>query len=873
MTPADLPTGIVTFLFTDIEGSTRLLQTLGPDYASVQDDHTRLMREAIAEGGGVEIRTEGDAFFVVFPTALGAVRTAAAAQRALGSHPWTHGEPLRVRMGMHSGEGTLGGDDYIGIDVNRAARIAATGFGGQVLVSDSTRALVEHDLPESLRLRDLGTHRLKDLPHPMRLWQLDIEGVVTDFPALRTIDARPTNLTLQRTSFVGRAREMARVSDLMSAHRLVTLTGPGGTGKTRLALAVAAQLIDAFPDGVFMVDLSSIIEPALVPSAIATAAGVVEEPARPVVDTLAEHLRTRQVLLVLDNFEQVTEGAAVVQRLLDEASGVKVLATSRVPLHLYGEQEFGVPPLVVPDPAGSPTPATIGEFEAVTLFVERVCALLPEFRLTNENATAVAELIAHLDGLPLAIELAAGRAKILSPEAMLARLRLPLLASGARDLPERHRTLRATIEWSYDLLDEPERRLFAQLAVFGGGCSLEWAETVCGPGADADVLDGLASLVDKSLIRRTEGPRAEARFSMLETIRDYALERLAASGEEPEVRRRHAEMLLGLAEEAEPRFLGVDSADWMDRFDRELDNVRGALTWSVETDEAPAGLRLATALRQFWLRRGHLTEGRTWLERLLALRSARAGDALRAKALGALGRIAYRQNDFAMVRSAHQEAAEIAGQLDDPVLLAGALHDLSYVPLLDEDYPRARELLGESLALAKASGDPHLIAEVTGGVSFHEFFSGSPEKSIPLLEETIALQRQLGEQLVAAGNLIGLANATLIVGDVETARGHARDALETLFPARDDIAAGGALMVLAIIENAAGDHERAARLTGAATRLRDEAGGGFPPAMASRAGDPETDGRRHLGKEAYERASAEGYAMDSDALVAYALGP
>ncbi len=869
MTPLDLPTGILTFLFTDIEGSTRLLQDLGSGYAAVQDNHALLMRQAISEAGGTEVRTVGDAFFAVFPSALGAVRAATSAQRAFATRPWPHGEPLLVRMGMHTGQGTLGGDDYIGIDVNRAARIAAVGHGGQVLVSDATRGLVEQDLPEGLRLRDLGTHRLKDLARPMRIWQLDIEGLSTEFPALRTTDARPTNLIPERTSFVGRAREKAMVADLMEAHRLVTLTGPGGTGKTRLALAVAAQRIDAFPDGVFMVDLSSITEPALIPSAIASATGAREEPARPVLDTLADQLRTRTTLLVLDNFEQVTDGASVVERLLDEAPGLTVLATSRVPLHLYGEQEFPVPPLGLPDGTGSAGPESMEGFEAVALFVERARAVLPEFRITDENATAVAEIIAHLDGLPLAIELAAGRAKILSPEAMLARLRLPLLAGGARDLPERHRTLRATIGWSHDLLDEPERRLFARLGAFAGGCTLGAAEEVCAHGLDMDVLDGLASLVDNSLLRRTEGP--EPRFSMLETIREYAVERLADSGEEAEVRGRHVGMFLALADEAEPLFLGVSSADWLDRFEVELDNVRGALAWTVATDDAPTGLRLATALRQFWQRRGHLTEGRTWIERLLAMNSADVDDALRARSLGALGRIAYRKNDWAVVRSAHEEAAAIAERLGDPVLLAAASLDLSYVAILDEDYQRAQELLNESLTLAKAAGELHLIADATAGLSFHAFFSGSPENAIPLLEDTIAMQRELGEELLAAGNLIGLASARLKTGDVQTADGHVRDALDTLFSSRDDLAAAGALVVLALIENAGGRYERAAHLIGSASRIREESGGGFPQKMADRVGDPEAEARLHLGDEAYERAWAEGYEMDRESLMAYAL--
>jgi class 3 adenylate cyclase len=403
----ELPTGTVTFLFTDIEGSTRLLEELGPRYRAIQEDHFRLMRLAIGEAGGFEIRTEGDAFFVVFQTAPQAVQAATAAQRSLASHPWPHGQPLRVRMGIHTGEGILGGDDYLGIDVNRAARIAAAGHGGQVLLSEATRALAEATLPPGVSLRPLGTHRLKDLARPENLYQLVIEGLPADFPALKSLDARPNNLPPQLTSFVGREEPIASVKGLLADARLLTLTGPGGTGKTRLALQVAAEVLADFADGAFFVDLQAITDPAVVPPEMATTLGVAEEAGRPILDSLKDHLRDREVLLVLDNFEQVTDAAPAVLELVGAAPKLKVLVTSRAVLHLHGEREVPVPPLLLPDPDHLPDLTSLSQYEAVALFIERAAAKLPDFAVTNENAPAVAELCVRLDGLPLAIELAA----------------------------------------------------------------------------------------------------------------------------------------------------------------------------------------------------------------------------------------------------------------------------------------------------------------------------------------------------------------------------------------------------------------------------------------------------------------------------------
>jgi class 3 adenylate cyclase len=464
-----LPTGTVTFLFTDIEGSIRLLQRLGDAYRAVQDDHARIMRRAIDEGGGVAIRTEGDSFFAVFADHAAAVRAAVTAQRDLAAHPWPQGMPLRVRMGLHTGRGELGGDDYLGIDVNQAARIAAAGHGGQVLLSEATESLVRHDLPDGVTIRDLGEHRLKDLDHPVRIHDLVIEGLPAEFPPLKTLDV-PSTLPSPLTSFVGREREAEQVAELLRASRLVTLIGPGGTGKTRLAVEVARRSVDAFPDGSYFVDLSPITDPMLVPDSIASALRFLpERSGRSVLEILQDHLRDRKALLLLDNFEQVLPGADTVAALLEAAPRIRVLATSRSPLGLSGEQAFPVPPLGILDAADDV--AALRQSEAVSLFVDRATAVDPSFSLADEDVPIVAAICARLDGLPLAIELAASRVRLLPPRQLLERLEpaLPMLVGGPRDAPERQRTLEAAIGWSYDLLDEGGRILFRRLSVFAGG--------------------------------------------------------------------------------------------------------------------------------------------------------------------------------------------------------------------------------------------------------------------------------------------------------------------------------------------------------------------------------------------------------------------
>jgi predicted ATPase/class 3 adenylate cyclase len=523
---SELPAGTVTLLFTDMEGSTRLLQQLGGGYANVLADCRELLRQVFAQYHGHEVDTQGDAFFVVFARATDAVAVAAAIQRPLAEHPWPSGTSVRVRIGLHTGEPRLTADGYIGMDVHHAARIMSAGHGGQILLSQTTHDLVAQHLPACTFLQDLGEHRLKDLQRPSHLFQLSLEGLSTDFPPLKTLDTHPNNLPIQPTPFIGREKEVASVTQLLRRPdvRLVTLSGPGGVGKTRLALQVAAEICEEFTDGVFVVALAPVNAPEQVVSALAQTLGIGGSSDLPLVSLLEAALKEKQLLLLLDNFEQVVDAAVMVAKLLAACPRLKVLVTSRMGLHVRAEHELVVPPLSVPTLKQLPDLKAFSHYEAVALFLERAQAIRPDFSVTDANAPAVAAICTHLDGLPLAIELAAARVKHFSPHTLLTRLRqgLSVLSGGARDLPVRQQTLRGAIAWSYDLLSPEEQQLFRHLAVFVDGWSLEAAEALCMArgGLSADMLEGMASLVDKSLLRQEEQATGETRFWMLQTLRE-----------------------------------------------------------------------------------------------------------------------------------------------------------------------------------------------------------------------------------------------------------------------------------------------------------------------------------------------------------------
>jgi predicted ATPase/class 3 adenylate cyclase len=861
-----LPTGVVTFLFTDIEGSTRLLQASAADYPRILEEHARRIRGAISERGGVEVSTEGDAFFAVFTTPTDAIEAAVAAQRALAEPIGPEGPVLRVRMGIHTGRGQLGGDNYVGLDVNRAARIATAGHGGQVLLSDATRALVDRELPPGVGIRDLGEHRLKDLDNPERIYQLAIGGQPDAFPPLRT--KRSGNIAPSATSFVGRAAEIAAVSALLDEARVVTLTGPGGAGKTRLALEVARTIGDRFADGAYVVELDLIREPRLLASAVTRALGVPPKD-EDVMGALTDWLRDRRLLMVLDNFEQIIAAAPTVAELVRAAPELRVIVTSRTPLRIYGEQEFPVPSLSLPDPAHLPSPERLGQYEAVALFISRARTVRPDFAVTNDNAPAVAALCARLDGLPLAIELAAARTKLLPPDAILRRLstRLDVLSGGAVNLPERQRTLRGAIAWSYELLDEPAQRLLERVSVFAGGCSLDAAERVCDPDHElgTDILDGLAALVDNSLARQDE-THGEPRFSLLETIREYGLERLEERGDGRAVAARHAEWIVALCERFQ-HDLGFGDDVAYAAIEIEYPNVRAGLRWALDAGEPRLALRIVAAVWRFWQRAGLLEEGRWWADEALALPGAEARTSSRAAALGARGSIAYWAGDHPGTRTAYEESLAIYRELADAQGIAVATFNLAFAEILDDQIDRGRALLTDAVDRFRALGAKAWILEATSSLGYLEMLAGNLDVAEPLLREPLTLTDAGSARL---GDVwIQIAQLERLRMNWDAAREAVREGLGVLDRSRDQALSVGAAELRGAFEVEAGNLAWGVRMYAAARALRERTGGG-PPAPMMRTDDVLRDARAALGTDTVNRLEAEGQALTDAEVIAMA---
>jgi predicted ATPase/class 3 adenylate cyclase len=872
-----LPRGTLTFLFTDIEGSTKLLNALGTDrYHEVLEAHTDALRRAFAKGH--EVRIEGDALFMVFATAHDAIEAAAEGQRSLAATTFPHGAVVRVRMGLHTGEGTpaseKAGADYVGIDVHRAARIAAVAYGGQVLTSAATKMLAGPDLPSGVALRDLGDHRLKDLAQPERIFQLVIDGRPADFPALRTLDRIPNNLPTQATTFIGREKEITDGLRLLDGTRLLTLIGPGGTGKTRLSLQLAAEAASAFPDGAFWVPLAPISDPDLVPSTIAHSLGVQVSGNELPLDRVTEHVRDKKLLLVLDNFEQILPAAVTISTVLDAAPDVKVITSSRAPLRISGEQEFPIPPLELPDPERLPSLEVLAQSDAVRLFIERARAVRPDFVVTPENAASVAEICFRLDGLPLALELAAARMKLLTPQAMLPRLRqgLDLLASTSRDRTDRQRTLRGAIAWSYDLLDAGMQRLFDRCAVFVGGAQLEELEAVCGPIADIDrdVLDGVSELVDQSLMRETDSA-GEPRFRMLVTIRDYAIERLAARGEADLLRTRHLAAYTALAERAQPELQGKDQKRWLDRVEVEHDNFRAALELAISDGRADDAARIVFALWRFWQSRGYLREGRTWAERTLALPGATP--LLRLRALEATGGLVYWMGDAAGMLEQYGAALDLARAIGAPKEVALAAYNLSFAYTIPgTDVAVGRTLLEEAVALFRELGDAAGIGRASFALT--NVLSRGPDRphedlvrARQTIAEALQVHRTLSNQFDLAWDLHMVGLVALKLGDLDESRAAWVEATELLMTAGDTTGMVLMLSDLAELAKARGDLERHDVLIGAWAALAKQTGVGLTAIFGR------TEARAQPETIPAERQPAvqRGLAMKLDEALAYGL--
>ncbi len=914
-----LPSGTVTFLFTDVEGSTRLLERHPEAYRSAITQHHTILRETVEQNYGSVFETVGDAVYAAFASPRDAVAAAVRAQQDLHATAWGEVGPLRVRMGLHTGEVERQGDHYFGAALYRCARLTDAAHGGQVLLSSATAELVREALPAAADLRDLGDHRLKDLQRPERVFQLVAPGLAVDFPALRTLESFPNNLPVQPTPLIGREREVVRARGLLQhpETRLLTLTGPGGVGKTRLGLQIAADALREFPDGTFFVDLAPVISADLVIPSIAKTLSVQEVTSRPILDSLKEHLRDRQLLLVLDNFEHVLATAAQVAELLSTCPRLKALVTSREALHLRGERQFPVPPLALPDRPLAQPADQLTRYEAIRLFTQRAQAANPDFAVSDRNASAIAEICHRLDGLPLAIELAAARVNVFSPRALLARLdhRLAVLTSGPLDLPARQQTLRQAIGWSYDLLTPGEQMLFRRLAVFVGGCTLTAVEAVArggGPDASLDVVNGMASLVDKSLLRQEE-KGGDLRFRMLETIREYALERLTDAEEADRFQQAHADYCLEFAERAESGLLGVVSvvAEWLDRLKEDHDNLRAALSWFIRHGPADYGLRLAAALRRFWRSRGYLAEGREWTSALLALPAARTRTAARAKALQAAGGFANQQGDYVEARAWFEESLDIYRELGNIHGIGWGLVLLGMLTRYEGNHVAARSLLEESLGLVKQAGDTEAMAAALGNLGVIARDLGDADLAESHLDQSLALWRELGDRVGMGWTLGGLAMVARAAGKFDVARARTDESLalwrelgdrqntanvlstaarlardqgeyalarahlaESLQIFRDIGDRRGLAFVLEGFAGLAADEAqplRAQCLAATATTLRRIIGAGPPPAWRADLERSLETASRGLSRDTIEEANARGRSMALTEAIAFAL--
>jgi predicted ATPase/class 3 adenylate cyclase len=810
---SSLPSGTVTFLFTDIEGSTNLWQTYPQAMPAALALHHTLVRDAIELHNGRIFQIIGDAFCAAFAGAADALRAALAAQQALEAASWGEIGALRVRMGLHAGEAEIQDAEYLsGPALIRAQRCMTAGHGGQVLLTAAVQELARDDLPAGSRLIDLGAHRLKDLLRPEHIFQLEGPGLGSNFPPLRTLDSRPGNLPVQLTSFVGRERDLAEVRGLLETSHLLTLTGVGGTGKTRLALQVAAGVLDFYPGGVWLVELAPLADPALVPQVVASALGLREQPERPLMESLADMLRARRTLLLLDNCEHLIEACArLAETLLRACPRLTILATSREAIGISGEMAWYVPALSTPHPhqlsaESEALLSAVSHYEAVRLFVDRARAVQPGFTLNAQNAPAIVQICHQLDGIPLAIELATARLKALSLEQIAARLddRFTLLTTGSRTALRRHQALRATIDWSYDLLPPAERDLFNRLSVFAGGWTLEAVEaiasaaTVSSPQPASNVVDLLTRLVDKSLVvpDQTAG---DQRYRMLETIRQYAREKLAAAQQSESLQMRHLNYFLRLARRAEPRLRSGEQVMWLDRLEAEHDNLRAALEWALKCGELEAGVQLAADLARFWYIRGYWSEGRDWLARMLAATSAfdphdtelaeARADALNgagwladesgqdvalydealslfraqrdrwgaAFALRGLGATAANRGAYAEARKYLDESLVLFSAPPDPWGMALARFNRGWLASDQDEHEEAQAEWDDGLRLFEQTGDRWGIAVTKGALGYVYRIAGDYKRATALSKESLALFEEIGDKAGIATSLSRLA--------------------------------------------------------------------------------------------------------------------
>ena len=870
-----LATGTMTFLFTDIEGSTRLWDEAPERMRPALSLHDAIAQDAVLRHRGNVVKTTGDGIHAVFGDPLDAIAATLDLQQALADPEATAGVALRVRCGLHVGVEERRDNDFHGRAVNRAARIMSAAHGGQVLVSEAVAALIRDRLPEGVALRDLGQVRLRDLARPEQIFQLVHPTLRESFPALRALEATPNNLPQQATRFIWREKELAELNGLLARNRLLTLTGAGGCGKTRLSLQVAAESLEQYPDGAWLVELAPLSDPGLVPQTVATVLGLKEEPGKPVRQTLVEYLKDKRLLLLLDNCEHLLDGCAkLADTFLHQCPRLTILASSREALGIDGEQTYRVPSLSLPDPTQAHTPASVAPFEAVQLFTDRALLARSDFHVTDQNVATLVSVCHRLDGIPLAIELAAARVRSLSIEEIDRKLdqRFLILTGGSRTALPRQQTLRSLIDWSYDLLNDRERQLLRGLAVFAGGWRLEAAEEVCADDSvrDPDVLDPLTSLCDKSLVM-VEQDDGRTRYRLLETVRQYVRERLLESGSGAALRQRHRDYYLALAEEADPKLVGKEQAAWLRRLEEEHDNLRSALEWSHAQHESVEGLRLCGALQKFWRRTGYLSEGRECCARALG-HAGGERTPVRAKALSAAGHIAYWLGDDPAARALHEEGLAIWRQLGDKWGMATSLNNLGMVARSQGDNPSARALYEESLAIKRELGDQWGMGASLNNLGNLAADQGDFPGSRPLHEESLAIWRKLGDRGGIATALENLGHVAYEQGDLASARALLVESLTMRRQLGDKLGIVVSLEMLAAVAGSLGAPLRAAHIFGVAERLRVEIGTPLRSKDQSRHDQHVVAARAALSDDAtFDHAWQEGVALTVEQAIELAL--
>lgn len=830
----NLPTGTVTFLFTDIEGSTKLWELHPETMRCALARHDELLRAAIELNRGYVFKTFGDAFCAAFSMASEAIQAAIAAQSALLSEPWPVETKIKVRMALHAGAVESRDNDYFGPPVNRVARLLSTVNGCQVILSRVAHDLCSDSLPPDCSLKPLGEHRLKDLGRSEIVFQLFHPGLPSEFPPLRSIESRGVihNLPQQLTSFIGRDKEMAEIKELLQRSRLVTLTGSGGTGKTRLAVQAAADVTEQYPDGVWLVELAALSDPGLVPQAVAQALDIRELPGELIARTLLSALKEKKTLVLLDNCEHVLDSSArLVDAVLKSCSNVSTLITSREALGISGEASYRVPSLSLPDTGEQHTPDSLLQFEAARLFIARAREARTDFAVTEYNASALASACRRLDGIPFAIELAAARVRSLSVEEINSRLdhRFRLLTGGSRTALPRQQTLRAMIDWSYDLLDEHEKALLHRLSVFAGGWRLEAAEAVCAadkavgnrqsavegtsdhrlPIADCllptDVLELLTSLCGKSLVMADQQVGV-TRYRLLETVRQYARERLVEIGESEMVWQRHLDHFLSLAEVAEPELSGPEQVDWLKRLDEEHDNLRASLSWSLELAGSTKCLRICGALWAFWAMRGYFSEGRAWCERALQADGCQGRTHERARALSGVGSLALYLGDLESSRAYLEESLIIYREIGDKRGIGASFNGLGRIAMAHGNYPVALSYFERCLSIEREIVSKSGIASALNNLGIATFSQGDYAASRTFHNESLAIQKQIGNLQGIAVSLSNLGSISNAEGDYISARAYYGDSLTVFRETGNKSGIANTLMGLGISATNNGDY-------------------------------------------------------------------